>query len=826
MLPWTPLLLAAQSAAWAGELHVPSPDWRDQVVYFLMTDRFFDGDPANNGQGAGEYDPGDPNRYHGGDLAGVRSRLGYIQGLGATAVWLTPPVANVWWDPALKMAGYHGYWTENFREVDRHLGTLDDYRKLSRALHGRGMFLIQDMVANHTGDFFTVEGGEFKPKAGVVPPRPTQPPFDRLDDRVYHRRPDIKDFNDEADRLTGQLSGLDDLNTSGAEVREALRASYGHWIASAGVDGFRIDTAHYVEHDFWRDFVHSRSTSAPGVRVLAESTGRGDFFSFGEVWVHAAPNSDDAERVAASYLGTREAPELDAALNFPLADDLRAIFAKGEPPSRLAYRLEGLNRHFRGGRASVNFLDNHDMPRFLAEGPEAGLRQALAALLTIPGIPVIYAGTEQGLRETRSSMPGFERAHPLYALIKELTALRKRHRAFSRGRLHALFGASAGPGLLAYRVEGGAERLLILMNTSDEATLAANLETGLAPLAELAQVYSQGIDGGKAAVDELGRLSLKLPGRAVVVYRETARRAPRRDGAAAITIDPFDPRPMIKPLQLYGGARDAGRVLLVVDGRIDRATPAPVSFGGRWAATLDAPRLADGEHTLVVVAADDAAGPAVSATSTFSVRIPWTETQDAADPVGDDRGPRGTYRYPLAPGFEGRGDITRVTVSWRGSDVRVRIKLARGLSTAWNPPNGFDHLSLDLLVDAPALRGSRTPPGGAGVLPAEMDWDYHVFLGGWKTSLTDGSGRELRPPPSVRADKDAGTIDVTLFAEALPGLDDPATRLYLKTWDYDGVEDKPRPLAPEPADYVFGGGEPSDPPVLDEVGPFPLKGPP
>ncbi|MDE2047318.1 MAG: alpha-amylase, partial [Betaproteobacteria bacterium] len=129
-------------------LHVPAPDWRDQIIYFVVTDRFDDGDPANNDQGAHEYDPRDNGKYSGGDLAGLTRRLGYIQGLGATAVWITPPVANQWWDPLAQSSGYHGYWASDFSRVDAHLGTLADYQRLSDALHRRGMYLVQDIVVN------------------------------------------------------------------------------------------------------------------------------------------------------------------------------------------------------------------------------------------------------------------------------------------------------------------------------------------------------------------------------------------------------------------------------------------------------------------------------------------------------------------------------------------------------------------------------------------------------------------------------------------------------------------------------------------------------
>ncbi|MCF1438394.1 MAG: hypothetical protein LPD71_06495, partial [Shewanella sp.] len=139
-------------------LHVPSPDWREQIIYFALTDRFNDGDPANNDQGTGEYDPKDHRKFSGGDLNGLKAQLDYMQKLGATALWLTPPVANQWWYPKGQYGGYHGYWATDFKSIDPHFGTLEDYKALSDGLHRRGMYLIQDIVVNHTGNFFGYEG--------------------------------------------------------------------------------------------------------------------------------------------------------------------------------------------------------------------------------------------------------------------------------------------------------------------------------------------------------------------------------------------------------------------------------------------------------------------------------------------------------------------------------------------------------------------------------------------------------------------------------------------------------------------------------------------
>ncbi len=156
----TVLLLLLSAALACGPtkpeplLHVASPAWEDQVIYFVMTDRFANGDPLNDDQGSGEFDPANGAKYSGGDLQGIIDQLDYIQGLGATAVWITPPVANQWWDPLQQYGGYHGYWARDLKQVDEHLGTLETYQALSDALHRRGMYLIQDVVPNHMGNFF------------------------------------------------------------------------------------------------------------------------------------------------------------------------------------------------------------------------------------------------------------------------------------------------------------------------------------------------------------------------------------------------------------------------------------------------------------------------------------------------------------------------------------------------------------------------------------------------------------------------------------------------------------------------------------------------
>ena len=223
----------------ALKLHVPSPDWRDQIIYFVMTDRFNDGDPGNNDQGAGEFEAGNNSKYNGGDLRGIAQKIDYIRGLGATALWITPPVANQWWDPQHQYSGYHGYWAENFKAVDKHLGNLDDYQRLSHALHSTGMYLVQDIVVNHTGNFFSYGKNwrandpafGYQPNPGSLPvTRPSQPPFDMNDPRdpaqrkagIYHWTPEVADYSDTQQERNFQMAGLDDLNTENPRMRAAL----------------------------------------------------------------------------------------------------------------------------------------------------------------------------------------------------------------------------------------------------------------------------------------------------------------------------------------------------------------------------------------------------------------------------------------------------------------------------------------------------------------------------------------------------------------------------------------------------------------------------
>ncbi len=834
----------AQAAECPGGNALPRPDWRDQVVYFLMLDRFDDGDPGNNDQGAGEYDPADGARYSGGDFAGACRRLDYIQGLGATAVWITPPVANQWWSGSY--GGYHGYWGTDFMAVDAHLGTLADYRRFADALHARGMSLVQDVVVNHTGNFFSYRDAHdpADPRVGYAPnprsrpvPAPTQWPFTLNDPRreadrqaaIYHWTPRIADFGERRQELDYALADLDDLNTENPVVRRALRQSYGYWIREVGVDAFRVDTAFHVPADYFRDFLYSDDAQAPGMLEVARRAGRGDFHVFGEGFGTDRPYRDEAARKVEAYVRDADGPLLPGMINFPLYGSLGDAFARSRPTAELAHRIRATMSVHSDPHRMPTFLDNHDVERFLAGGSEAGLRQGLLALMTLPGIPVIYYGTEQGLRGQRDSLfaggvgsggrDRFDTSAPLYRYLADAVALRRGDRRYSRGVPTILRSDSGGAGVLAWRIDHDRGQALVLFNTADEDLLLDNLDTGLAPGTALRPVFSaNGATAPAAAVDGRGRLSLRVPARAGFVWQPEAAATGADTGAAtpglaALSIDPLPAAPVAGALDVSGTAPPRSSFRLLVDGRLGTPLAVTADADGRWRARIDNNGRVDATATHRLVAWDEAGGR-VSDSREFRVDPRWRLALDQADPAGDDHGRDGTLAYPLDPGWRDHrpADLRRVRARVSGGSLQLELQTA-DVVAQWNPPNGFDHVVFTVFVELPGRDGgARAMPLQHGELPGDLRWHVRFRAGGWGgaafssagASATD-EGTVVTPAPAIAVDAAADTVTLTLPAGALghPASLDGA-RIHVTTWDYDGGY---RPLQAEPGAHQFGGPE-------------------
>ena len=311
----------------------PPADYRarppqDEVVYFVLPDRFANGDPANDRGGIkGDrlktgFDPSAKGFYHGGDLKGLTQRLDYIQGLGATAVWFAPVFKNksVQGPKGDESAGYHGYWITDFNSVDPHFGTNAEFKAFVDAAHARGMKVYMDIVVNHTADVIQYrEGGDYSyrgkgdypfarrggpggapinagfgddsdasaanwshmtdPSFAYTPYVPkgeerTKTPAWLNDPIWYHNRGNTNWQGESAQY--GDFVGLDDLATEHPRVLAGFIDIFGSWIDRFGIDGFRIDTAKHVNPEFWRSFV-------PAMMAKARARGIPNFHIFGEV---------------------------------------------------------------------------------------------------------------------------------------------------------------------------------------------------------------------------------------------------------------------------------------------------------------------------------------------------------------------------------------------------------------------------------------------------------------------------------------------------------------------------------------------------------------
>ena len=582
-------------------------DWRDQVIYQIVVDRFYDGDPNNNIN----VEPSVPGKFHGGDWQGIIDKLDYLQTLGVTALWISPVVKNVEEDAGFH--SYHGYWTQDFLRPNAHFGDMAKLRELIDKAHEKNMLVILDVVTNHMGQLFyydingngqpddSISGGgyghtclqiraqnpsacsademeyctqgkdyleriiEWDPdydprgvqgwtslgfsgpadvrftdwpdKNRTPPPRPpdwfgwddTKPWFD--DPSWYNRRGRVYVWWHEADYTTDFVreqetkgdfpGGLKDLNTDNPDTKEALIRAFEYWIDVADFDGFRIDTVKHIDRPevnrnlrgFWGDF-------ADRMRAKAKSLGKQNFFIFGEAF-------DGKDDLIGSYTWGGQDTQgkfgrLDSVFYFSQKyRGIDAVFAQGQPTKNLEClynsrigRAEATGNWCQtngypagpdyqptphassadGGiglpptQVLVNFLDNHDLPRFMFEKDDPNiLKVALAYLMTWDGIPCVYYGTEQGFAggvdpKNREDMfrgnealnlAPFATDHELFQYVQGLIQMRKDNVALRRGQVAPVWSTTqnTGPdaGIFAFeRSAPGDQTLLVVINTSTQ----------------------------------------------------------------------------------------------------------------------------------------------------------------------------------------------------------------------------------------------------------------------------------------------------------------------------------------------------------------------
>jgi glycosidase len=582
----------------AADLANRVSDWRDEVIYQVLIDRFAQA------------------RYHGGDWRGLEQKLDYVQALGVTTLWISPIVRNVETDAGID--SYHGYWSQDLELLNPHFGNLADLRSLINAAHQRGIKVVLDIVTNHMGQLFYYDinrngrpdenisgiGGVCDPTTGKCsgPPGSNNPngapvshiteydpdyqepvvqsftslgpagpaPIVFIQDptinrippsspilsnpEAYHRRGRIVTYDDTQTKFGDFPGGLKDVATERDDVRQYMIYAYSRWIQLAGFDGFRIDTVKHVEHEFWQVF-------NKGIRQNAKALGKTNFLMFGEVF-----DGDDA--LVGSY--TQNA-ELDGLFDFPqYYQVIRDVFVNGKPTAQVAARIASRKANWGATPAPdgpgvapvdmhVNFLDNHDVGRFLFNIGQAGrtdgqaaLWNALTFVLTEDGIPCLYYGTEQEFsggndpanREdlfvgaAASNTPTTSGA--TFQKIARLTYLRKSVPALRHGAMNLTWtttrtGAETDAGILAYeRTTGGAPDgsdggyALVIINTNashpSSTTFTdptsgklSSMKLSVAPGTVLVDALA-GAGGTAVTVATDGTLSVQLPATSAAVF--------------------------------------------------------------------------------------------------------------------------------------------------------------------------------------------------------------------------------------------------------------------------------------------------------------------
>jgi len=493
-------------------------DWRDVWIYFLMVDRF--NNPKNNPKNH-PYDA-KFGEFQGGTIEGIRQKLDYLKDLGVGAIWFTPVIKNCQFLNGVANEGtYHGYSIQNFLEIDPRFAS--DPNNADRELqtfideaHSKGIYIIFDIVLNHTGDVFAYPSGSEAPYSDTPYPVswrdekgtprsdwpiaeniPTPPadatvfPDELRRNDFFRRQGHAKAGGPET---IGDFSSLKQLLTSKPELGNVLIRSFQYLIAKYDIDGFRIDTLKYLDQNFALTFGNA-------IREFALSIGKKNFFTFGEVY-------DDEQKIS-QFIGRNvsaggDLVGVDASLDFPLFFKLPGVLKGMLPPAevvgmyqnRKAVEKDIISSHGEATRFFVTFLDNHDQHQRFYHSSNSNPHQfddqatiGFACLFSLPGIPSLYYGSEQGLhgdgdsdQSVREALWGkpqaFDPSHPFYQVIQQISKVRNEQPALRYGRFYFRpisgdgfhFGISTSPqGVLSFSRILNDQEVVVIANTNTQA---------------------------------------------------------------------------------------------------------------------------------------------------------------------------------------------------------------------------------------------------------------------------------------------------------------------------------------------------------------------
>lgn len=471
----------------------PQRQWGDEVLYFVLVDRFADGDPANNTR----VQRRNPGGWHGGDLKGLTQQLDELQDLGVTALWINPvqlqqrsgmpaQAPAKMGIPEFTHEAFHGYWIADFEKVDPRFGTEADLKALVDAAHARGIKVLLDVVYNHTG--YLSEYAERRTASGEKWVR-------------------VGEGNCEVDAITCAVGGLPDLKTEIPEIRDHLLAANIGLAKRTGIDGFRLDTYKHVSSAFWAE--HRRRTRA--------ELGQG-FFLLAEYWGGTAQGLD----------GFFERDEVDSGFDFSFKGSCEG-WVQGRGRS-VAYGAYLRSRHqVRKGYVLAHYLSSHDEPMALGDlgGDKERFKVCAALQMASLGMPVIYYGEEvaRGGHEwplNRNDMPwgdrdiqpgkGVARDEAMRSFYKQHIALRKQHAALRRGDYQLLMQPQDAALAFARRDAASGDLVVVLANRDDKPVEAdVALPAGWPADAKSAR----DLLGGAAVAADGGRLKLTLPPKTV-----------------------------------------------------------------------------------------------------------------------------------------------------------------------------------------------------------------------------------------------------------------------------------------------------------------------
>ncbi len=500
----------------------------DDVIYFLMTDRFADGDAANNdpARSKGLYDRKKGRHYHGGDLQGIIDKLPYIKSLGATAIWTTPvydnadvPDTKETYPDMPQTTGYHGYGAVDFYSVEEHIGDLAKLKDFVRKAHMAGLVVLQDQVVNHTGPYH--------PWAND-PPTPTW--FNgTLQNHLSNNWQKWTAMNPRATYQTQKrniegwfIDILPDLNQNDPEVEKYLIQNSLWWMAQVGFDAIRMDTLPHVPRSFWSKWGSAVHREFPKVRILGELYD-GD---------PALLSYFQKGRLGHDGLDT----EIDTLYDFSLFYAIRNVFAQGKPIREIS-QVFARDWLYPKPNVLVTFLGVHDMPRFMNEpgATSQGLKLAQTLLMTSRGTPLLYYGDELGMAggtdpDNRRDFPGgfpndsrnaFTKAgrmpaeNDIWDYLAKLGQIRKDNEPLRRGSTLDLLDEEQQ--LAFARVTKTAAVVVVVNNDTKSATISFDVSM-IQPIAAGQALVDQ-IGGTIRVRTDQGKLSFEMPARSAVILK-------------------------------------------------------------------------------------------------------------------------------------------------------------------------------------------------------------------------------------------------------------------------------------------------------------------